>query len=50
MLTVVTAALGPEPVGNSPISVTSADLDGDLDPDLAVANNGTDTVTVLRNR
>jgi hypothetical protein len=30
--------------------VAAGDLDGDTDPDLAVANQGDSTVTILRNR
>ena len=41
----------PEPAGDVPADVTIADIDGDLDGDLLVANaiEGTGTVTVLRN-
>ena len=46
----VQPASSPEPAGNTPFSVTAADLDADLDADLAVANAGIDTVTLLRNR
>jgi hypothetical protein len=35
--------------GTNPISVAIGDLDGDGRPDLAVANDGSDTVSVLRN-
>jgi len=35
--------------GSYPYSVAIGDLDGDGKPDLAVANNGTSTVSVLRN-
>ena len=35
------------PAGTSPISVSSADLDEDGHADLAVANFGTDDVTIL---
>jgi fibronectin type 3 domain-containing protein len=36
-------------VGNTPDAVTSGDLDGDGDIDLAVANWGSDTVSILLN-
>jgi hypothetical protein len=39
----------PVPVGIGPDELTVADLDGDLDQDLAVANADTDDVTILRN-
>jgi hypothetical protein len=39
----------PEAAGDGPTSVAAADLDGDSDQDLAVANNGSDNVTILRN-
>ncbi len=42
-------ATSPEPVGGDPFSVAAADLDGDGDPDLAIANTLTDNVTILRN-
>jgi gliding motility-associated-like protein len=35
--------------GTNPISVAIGDLDGDGKPDLAVVNNGSNTVSVLRN-
>ena len=35
--------------GSNPYSVTSADMDGDGDQDLAVANYGFDSVSVLKN-
>ncbi len=40
----------PETAGDSPVSVASADLDGDGDPDLAVANLDSGEVTVLKNQ
>ena len=42
-------ATSPESVGDAPTSVAAADLDGDLDPDLAVVNSLSDSVIVLRN-
>ena len=36
-------------VGTYPISICGADFDGDLDNDLAVANNGSSSVSVLIN-
>jgi len=39
----------PKPAGNGPSSVAAADLDGDADQDLAVANYNSDDVTILRN-
>jgi hypothetical protein len=43
-------ASSPEVVGDRPLSVAAADLDGDGDPDLALANQLTDNVSILRNR
>jgi hypothetical protein len=43
-------ATSPEGVGDGPISIAAADFDGDLDPDLATANENVSTVTILRNR
>ena len=40
----------PEPTGVGPFGITAADLDGDSDPDLATANFGGDSTTILRNR
>jgi FG-GAP-like repeat/IPT/TIG domain/FG-GAP repeat len=37
------------PTGTNPISVSIGDLDGDGKPDLAVANNGSSTMSILRN-
>jgi len=37
------------PTGNNPISIYAADLDGDLDTDLVVANYGSDSVSILKN-
>ena len=42
-------ATSPEPVLGGPFSVVAANLDGDGDQDLAVANSNSDNVTVLRN-
>jgi hypothetical protein len=42
-------ASSPEAVGSVPQAVVAADLDGDADQDLAVANQGSDDVTILRN-
>jgi len=36
-------------VGSDPWSVTSADFDGDGKPDLAVANEGSGSVSILKN-
>jgi hypothetical protein len=37
-------------VGATPQAVAVGDFNGDSFPDLAVANSGDDTVTILRNR
>ena len=42
-------ATSPEPAGDGPSAVAVADLDGDLDRDLAVANAADDNVTIHRN-
>jgi hypothetical protein len=46
----VEPATSPESAGNLAQSLAATDLDGDLDPDLAIANQGASTVTILRNR
>jgi hypothetical protein len=46
----VEPATSPEPVGNGPFAIAVADLDGDGDRDLAVANQQSANVTILRNR
>ena len=38
------------PVGSSPHDLVTADFNGDGVPDLAVANQGDDTVTILLNK
>lgn len=43
-------AFSPEPAGNGPRAIAAADFNGDLDPDLAVANQMDNTVTIMRNR
>jgi hypothetical protein len=40
----------PEAAGTTPYSIAAADLDGDGDRDLGVANFGSDDVTILKNR
>jgi hypothetical protein len=45
----VQPATSPESVGDEPYALAAADLDGDADPDLAVANQGSNNLTVLRN-
>jgi hypothetical protein len=42
-------AFSPETVGDNPLSVAAANLDGDPDLDLAVANGGSHNLTILRN-
>jgi hypothetical protein len=42
-------ALGTETAGDTSFRLAAADLDGDLDQDLAVLNNASDDVTILRN-
>ena len=46
---IVQPASSPETVGTRPEGIAAGDLDGDADLDLAVANTGTDNVTILRN-
>ncbi len=45
----VPASTSPEDAGNKPVAIAAADLDGDGDPDLATADQQSNTVTVLRN-
>ncbi len=40
---------GPLPVGKTPFFVAAGDLDGDNKPDLVIANNGSNSVSVLLN-
>ncbi|MES2734428.1 MAG: IPT/TIG domain-containing protein [Bacteroidota bacterium] len=50
--TLNTASFAPKTdflVGNNPYSLAIADLDGDGRPDIAVANRGTQTISLLRN-
>jgi hypothetical protein len=42
-------ASSPEPAGDAPLAIATADFDGDSDQDLALANFFDDDVTVLRN-
>ena len=46
----VQPATSPEAAGQTPTSVFAADLDGDADRDLAIANLNSFDVTILRNR
>ena len=46
----VEPASSPETVGDGATAIAPADLDGDGDPDLAIANHFEDSVTILRNR
>jgi FG-GAP-like repeat len=43
-------ASSPEPAGDGPVSIVAADLDGEGDQDLAVANQTSDDVTILKNK
>jgi len=43
-------ASSPESTGPNPRAIASGDLDGDSDPDIAIANANGGNVTVLRNR
>ncbi len=43
-------ASSPEPAGDEPYEIAVADVDGDFDLDLAVANHASSNVTILRNR
>ena len=45
----VEPASSPETAGAQAIEIVVADLDDDTDPDLAVANEGSDTVAILKN-
>ena len=45
----VEPASSPETAGAQPIEIVVADLDDDTDPDLAVANEGSNNVTILKN-
>jgi hypothetical protein len=40
----------PEGAGDGPFALAAKDLDGDLDPDLAIANNSVSNLTILKNR
>jgi hypothetical protein len=44
------ASNGDVSVGSNPYAITSADFNGDNSPDLAVANQGSGTVTILLNQ
>lgn len=46
----VAVATSPESAGDGPRAIVAADFNGDRYPDLAVANNNSQTVTILRNR
>lgn len=45
----VQPSTSPEITGNAPSAVSAADLDGDGDTDLVIANSSDDTVSILRN-
>ncbi len=44
------APSSPHPTGDSPSSVAAAHLDGGFGPDLAIANEASDNMTILKHR